>query len=176
MAPFNSASVEVALRCYGMIARLEESGASTEKVEAVEKALDMAIERRNSDKSADDLFVDVLANGRFSARRSRARQLRTAARCQTTQRRCRTGKRGQPGEIADVRSPQSAVEAKELLEELADEARRGGRQDLRILSGLIAGDTIKRTSVGADVSPATVNRTVKRLRSRAVDSGYAAAA
>ncbi len=167
-ADYSPAFVEVVAECQQMIHDLEVRGASTDQVRAVEKAVDMAIERRHSDKPKDSLLSDVLRNGRFSARRSRERERDLAERYAEHQLRISTGKARIPGEFIAAESPHSAARGQELIACLVDEAGRCGTHGERVLAGLLAGETVSTTAQAAGVSTATVNRVIRRLRQSVV--------
>src|SRR5215203_1849455 len=87
--------VEAALACYQTIAKLEVD--NVDDVEGIERAIDLAIERRHDPGPKEHLLSDVLRNGRFSARRSQARRRRLERRYAAEQPRVVTGKRRIPG-------------------------------------------------------------------------------
>jgi hypothetical protein len=165
--------VEAAIQCYELIHRLKVD--DVDDVEGIERAIDLAIERRHEEAS-EYLFRDVLRNGRFSARRSRARRKRLAHRYAAEQPRAITAKRRIPGDFVADGCLHASVEACQLGEELARLASNCGASGPNILEALIAGQPTSEAAASAGVSRSTAQRTVTKLRSRARELGYAAAA
>jgi hypothetical protein len=149
---------------YGRIHELEANGAPLAEVEAVEKALDMAIERGAPTKRKEEALGDVLRNGRFSARRSRAREARLVQRFLRMEPRFVTGRRRYQGDFVAPDSTVASVEARQLVEILRTEAAACGRHGPEVLSSLIAGESVAEAAASARVSRATANRTIKRIR------------
>lgn len=166
----NPAYAEVALRCYRIIDNLEVD--KVDDVEAIERAIDLAIERRDDGVPSEYLLGDVLRNGRFSARRSQARRRRLGQRYALDQARMVTGKRRLPGDPIAVDSPSAEAEAAELLAELEAVARACGPHGQVILRALVNGESISHAAAGAEVSRSTAHRAVRRLREKASDLGF----
>jgi hypothetical protein len=166
--------LEAALACYEMIQNLDVE--DVDDVEGIERAIDLAIQRRHDPGPKEHLLRDVLRNGRFSARRSQARRRRLERRYASEQPQTTTGKRWVPGEFVTSNSPAASAAARELHEELSREARACGLHGPTILSAILAGETVCGAATAAGVSRSTANRTVKRLRQRARENGYAATA
>lgn len=165
--------VEAAIRCYELIRGLKVD--DVDNVEGIERAIDLAIERRH-EQASEYLFRDVLRNGRFSARRSRARRRRLAHRYAAEQPRAATAKRRIPGDSVASDSPQASLEARQLEEELARLASDCGASGPDILEALTMGQTVSDAAALAGVSRSTAQRTVIQLRSRARELGYGVAA
>jgi hypothetical protein len=165
--------VEAAIQCYELIHRLKVD--DVDDVEGIERAIDLAIERRDEEAN-EYLLRDVLRNGRFSARRSRARRKRLADRYAAEQPRAITAKRRIPGDSVASDCPHAAVEAGQLEEELARLASDCGAAGPNILRALTAGQPISEAAASAGVSRSTAQRTVSKLRRRALELGYPAAA
>lgn len=165
--------VEAAMHCYELIHRLKVD--DVDDVEGIERAIDLAIERRHEEAN-EYLLRDVLRNGRFSARRSRARRKRLTDRYAAEQPRAITAKRRIPGDSVAGDCPHAEVEARQLEEELARLASDCGASGPNILEALAAGQPTSEAAASAGVSRSTAQRTVTKLRSRARELGYAAAA
>src|SRR4051812_17912844 len=107
MAPqLNKTVVDVVDECQKIVFDLDVDGANVDDIDAVEKAIDMALERRFSGKPKEHLKGDVLANGRFSVQRSRARAARLAEKYGGQLPRVRTGKRRVAGDFISGDSPE----------------------------------------------------------------------
>lgn len=165
--------VEAAIQCYELIRRLKVD--DVDDVEGIERAIDLAVERRN-EEAGEFLFRDVLRNGRFSARRSQARRKRVAHRYVAEQPRAMTAKRRIPGDTVASDCPHASVEARQLREELARLASECGAAGPDIFGALTAGQPTSEAAASAGVSRSTAQRTVAKLRRRARELGYAAAA
>ncbi len=165
--------VEAAIQCYELIRRLKVD--DIDDVEGIERAIDLAIERRHEEES-EFLFRDVLRNGRFSARRSRARRKRLARLYAAEQPRAITAKRRIPGDSVASDCPHASVEARQLEEELARLASDCGAAGPDIFEALTAGQPTSEAAALAGVSRSTAQRTVAKLRRRARELGYTAAA
>jgi hypothetical protein len=165
--------VEAAIQCYELIRRLKVD--DVDDVEGIERAIDFAVERRD-EEAGEFLFRDVLRNGRFSARRSQARRKRVAHRYVAEQPRAMTAKRRVPGDSVASDCPHASVEARQLEEELARLASECGAAGPDILKALTAGQPTSEAAASVGVSRSTAQRTVAKLRSRARELGYAAAA
>jgi hypothetical protein len=172
----NGAFVDVVADVQEIVQNLELKGASADDVEAVEKAIDLAINRRFSAKPKEFLKRDVLRDGARTTRRTKKRQRQVGERYGAHQPRQVTGKRRVPGEFTAMETPASLARAAELEDHLHDEACECGAHGPRVLAGLIDGETTKVAAEAAGVSMATANRTIKRLRQRAETLGYAEAA
>jgi hypothetical protein len=166
--------LEAALACYQMIENLEVE--DVDDVEGIERAIDLAIQRRHDPGPKEHLLRDVLRNGRFSARRSQARRRRLERRYASEQPQMATGKRWISGEFVTNDSPAASAAARELREGLSREARACGLHGPTVLNAILAGETVSGAATAAGVSRSTAHRTVKRLRQRASGCGYAAAA
>lgn len=169
----NQPYVEAALRCYELIENLKVD--DVDDVEGIERAIDLAIERRHDPGPAEHLLGDALRNGRFSARRSQARRRRLGQRYGAEQPRMITGKRWIAGDLLASDSPAASAEARELQGELRREASICGSHGSSILEALLVGEDVSEAATAASVSRSTAHRTVKRLRQRARELGYAAA-
>jgi len=145
-------------------------------VEAIERAIDLAIGRRHDPDPSEYLLADVLRNGRFSARRSQKRRRRLGQRYASAQPRMVTGRRRFPGDFVACDSPAASAEATELEAALTQEARASGAHGPTILAALRAGEPVSEAADEAGVSRATANRTVGRLRDRILNCGYRTAA
>jgi hypothetical protein len=166
--------VEAALACYRLIEGLKVE--NVDDVEGIERAIDLALERRDDPGPSEHLFGDVLRNGRFSARRSQKRRRRIERHYAFEQPRMATGKRRIPGDRVAADSPAADVTAGELREKLRHEARVSGGHGPVLLQALTEGETVSEAAQKAGVSRSTAHRTVKRLRETADRYAQAAAA
>jgi hypothetical protein len=167
--------VDAALHCYGLIAALKVD--DVDDVEAIERAIDLAISRGRDGEGGEYLIRDVLRNGRFSARRSWARRRRTEARNSQDVPRRITGRRRIPGDAVSLdAAPFEESAAAELEAELLKVARDCGPAGPAILANLSAGNPILEVAGSAGVSRSTADRTIARIRARARELGYPAAA
>ena len=167
----NQAYLDVALECYRRVRVLREG---TEDAEVAEHAISLALERRDSELDAPLLLHDVLRNSRHSIRRGRARLRSAVAEAgQLALRGVASG--GTPG-FEQRDSPERICAMRDDLRALRDTAASCGPHGRRVLVGLLAGETSAETAVAAGISRATVERTVRRLRDAANDTGLRAAA
>jgi hypothetical protein len=164
---FNETTVALAEALYDRIRMLESRGAPLIEVEGLEKALDMAIARGPAGKPREEMLGDVVRNGRFSARRSRAREARLVQRYLQMEPRYETGRRRSSGDFVSQDSPSANAEAAYLLMAMRAEAVACGSHGQRVLASLIRGEGVAETASSAGVSRATVNRTVRRIRQAA---------
>jgi hypothetical protein len=161
----NQPYLEAARCCYELIENLKVD--NVDDVEGIERAIDLALERRHDPGPSGHLLGDVLRNGRFSARRSQKRRRRVERHYASEQPRIATGKRRIPGDRIAPDSPRAGAEAHELRRELDREARAAGRHGPVLLRALIEGETVSKAAAKAGVSRSTAHRTVKRLRQTA---------
>lgn len=167
----NEVFVEVALACYDRVRKLQPG---SEDAEAAEHAISMALRGDRTEKDGGRLLADLLHNSRFSVRRSRARRLRAMEECGNLARQgIVTG--AAPG-LVDRETPETACIAGELSGHLSEEASRCGSHGPRVLRGLLADETYDEISNASGVSPATVSRTVRRLRDTVEANGLRRAA
>ena len=163
--------VDVAVECYGRLARLQ---AGSEDADTVEHAVSLVLSERRDAKPKELLLNDVLRNARHSVRRSRARYLQAV---EETGRLAAAGiATGGTGGFVTAETPAEICIANELEQALAAEACRCGHHGPRVLSGLLDGETSETIAAAAGVSMSTVNRTVRQLRDRVVALGYREAA
>jgi hypothetical protein len=169
----NEVFVDVAVECYRRVQQLKESE-DARYVEVAERAIEMALFGQRQLKEERLLLGDVLRNATFSVRRSQARR---AAVVEEVGRLAKQNiVTGASGGVTDCETPEDVVLARELKLCLHDEACRCGAHGERVLQGLLEGESVRETAAGADVSTATVDRTVRRLRKAVVDAGYREAA
>lgn len=168
----NGAFFDVVEECQGIVRNLEMRGRDIDDVEAVERAIEYAINRRFSDKPEDHLLYDVLRDGRRSVRRSRQRERRFTERYARLLPNQVTGKRRVVGDFIQIGNAADESFGDELEARVVEEARRFGEHGQRILDGLIAGETTREAAESAGISMATANRTIKRLRQRARQLDY----
>jgi hypothetical protein len=159
--------VDVATECYARISRLPEG---SEEADAVEHAVSLVLSERRPEKDKLLLLDDVLRNGRHSVRRSRAR--RASAVEETGQLAARGIATGATRGFVEYETPEQICFANELERSLRKEASRCGDHGARVLDGLLRGETSSVIALGAGVSAATVNRTVRRLRDALIELGY----
>jgi hypothetical protein len=164
--------VEAAIECYALINRLKVD--DIDDVEGIERAIDLAIERRH-EKTSDYLFRDVLRNGRYSARRSRIRRKRLADRYAAARPRVVTAKRRTPGDFVASDSPHASMEARQLGTALVQRAANCGASGPAILEALMIGEPTSEAAASAGVSRSTAQRTVSKFRSHLREFGYPAA-
>lgn len=167
----NEAYLDVALECYRRVRALRES---TEDAEVAEHAISLVLERRGRELDAPLLLHDVLRNSRHSVRRGRARFLRAVE--ETGQLALRGIASGGVAGFEQLDSPERICELRDHLQALRDAAASSGPHGGRVLAGLLVGETSAETAAAAGVSRATVERTVRRLREAAMDTGLHVAA
>jgi hypothetical protein len=167
----NDVFADVAQECYS---RAKRSNQGSEEADTAEHALDLLLDRISSDAPKAFLLHDVLANARYSVRRSRVRFSRAvessghlAARGIAT---------GASRGFVEVGTPEDSIYAKDLLWCLQNSACDCGAHGPKVLSGLLKGATTQEMAEAAGVSPATVARTVRTLRHTVIAAGYAEAA
>jgi hypothetical protein len=172
-AALDAVFVDVAAECYDRVQKLTGLGDGLE-AEAAERAIEMALFGNRPAKEPCLLLGDVLKNARFSVRRSRARNaVATDELRRLGQQKVATG--GCRGFITDE-TPEDLVIARELGRCLHGEACRCGTYGVRVLEGVIGGESAQETAAAAGVSRATVDRTLRRLRKAAIAAGYREAA
>jgi hypothetical protein len=163
--------VDVARDCYDRLDRLQPG---SEDAETVEHAISLALSERRPAKAKDLLLNDVLRNARHSVRRSRARYLQAVG--ETGHLAAEGVATGATRGFVEFETPEDICIANDLEQTLHDEACRCGRHGVRVLEGLLDGETSEAIAAAAGVSISTVQRTLRRLRGTVVDLGYEAAA
>lgn len=162
---------DVAWDCYDRLDRLQPG---SEDAETVEHAISLALSERRPAKAKDLLLNDVLRNARHSVRRSRARYLQAVD--ETGHLASEGVATGATRGFIEVETPEDICIAKDLEQTLHAEACGCGRHGLRVLEGLLGGETSQMIATAAGVSVSTVNRTVRHLRNTVVALGYQEAA
>jgi hypothetical protein len=165
----SNTAFEAAEACSDLAKRSRE-GSETE--EAAEHAIVLALSEHREESGPLRLFADSLRNARFSVRRSRARRLRAVEECgQLAERGVATGL--SPG-FVDYETPEDRAVAREMIGCLHTEACRCGAHGRRVLAGLLGGETRGEIAASAGISPATVDRTIRKLKDSATDYQSAA--
>lgn len=169
MSEERNPAFEAAEACSDLAKR---SRAGSETEEAAELATVLAISERREERDPQRLLGDVLRNARFTTRRSRARRLRSVEEC---------GRLAASGVatglslgFVDHDTPADRAVAREMIDCLHNEACKCGKHGTRVLAGLLGGETTREIASSTGVSPATVDRTIRRLKDSATD--YASAA